>query len=110
MINATRCFEAHCDNCGDGYSGSDEAGSLTAHYHDRAQLERALRQSDWTQTGERLVCPRCARAAACALVGHRWGPWNRVTLPDYRGRRRDCMHCDAADYDPPRETNVDEIP
>lgn len=102
MITSTQCFEAHCDECGEGYGGFYGEEDQTVHYSDRAALQKSLARSEWSLTGERLLCPQCVRVAACALVGHHWEEdWEQVDLTEYRGRRRECEHCSTAEYDPP---------
>ena len=75
MITSTQCFEAHCDECGEGYGGVYGEEDQTVHYSDRAALQKSLARSEWSLTGERLLCPHCVRVAACALVGHHWEDW-----------------------------------
>ena len=73
----------------------------TIHYSDRAALHRALASSDWSVTGERVLCPDCEASIACALVGHRWEEWEPFDAPGYSGRVRYCAFCGHPEYDPP---------
>ncbi|WP_264002708.1 MULTISPECIES: hypothetical protein, partial [Mycobacterium avium complex (MAC)] len=98
-ISSTQCFEAHCDECGEGLGGRHAEEDQTVHYSHRTALKQALPQCEWAATGERLLCPCCQRDAACALIGHQWDEWDSIDLPQYRGRRRQCDHCDAAEFE-----------
>lgn len=106
MITSTQCFEAHCDACSRGFGGfyDDPDENDTVHYDSREALERSLDRSEWAVTGERLLCPECQRDVACELMGHQWEDWEPVDVESYKGRRRDCEHCNRSEYDPPVRT------
>lgn len=97
-VRITECHEAECDECGRGFGREEDE---TAHYQDRASLDRALASSDWTVTGVRVLCSECETSIACALVGHQWGDWDPFDAPGYRGRVRYCDPCGLPEYDPP---------
>lgn len=107
MITSTQCFAAYCDECGVGYGGFDDEEDRTALFQDRAALEQSLASSEWSLTGERLLCSKCVESAACELVGHPWDEWEPFYLPErpdhpgYDGQQRWCDRCGAVEYDPP---------
>ena len=106
-IRVIQCHAAECDECDRGFGYEEDT---TNHYDSRAALDRALSHSDWTVTGERLLCEECQERAACNLVGHRWEEWGpfdvpeRPGWPEYHGRQRSCEHCGCVEYDPPIRT------
>lgn len=93
------CVVLDCDGCGTRY-GEHENGP-TFHYGDVVEAYRAARGDHWWAEGHHVVCDRCLRVAACALLGHQWSEWRPVTTTTYTGRHRRCRHCPQDHYDPP---------
>lgn len=98
MITSTRCFEAHCDECGATFGREDTAA---IHYSDATTLERDLETQGWAVTGNRVLCPSCQHHIACTLIGHHWKPWRSLAHLCLPGLMRSCKHCGTAEFDPP---------
>lgn len=94
------CFVIECDaDCdGKGWGGED----ATWHFDDRDEAIAYVVEAGWV-VGDRVLCRDCARAADCAVTGHRYddADWLDNERRGVRYRVRQCDHCGDLEYDPP---------
>ncbi|SIJ20601.1 Uncharacterised protein [Mycobacteroides abscessus subsp. abscessus] len=97
MIRQTRCLEAICDDCGDGFGSTDGF----THFPSMDYIHRELSKHGWAVTGKRVLCVGCVATKSCLLLEHRWGNWQHIDHETYTGNIRYCEHCRGYETDPP---------
>jgi len=100
--NHTRGVAA--DRCRDGWSAHEDE----PHLETKDELVRYATSRGWVFTGDRALCADCVRVETCALTGHIWGRWTRLTgdgrVQERQGRAvwvRYCRICTIGESDPP---------